>query len=103
MIPILREFEFNNDYIIERFLSFGDQKSQELAEAIKRLKNYQNRITDFLEYLPTQKDLLSILDKNKGALAIYDDLKFINPRLNGCTSYVYVSLPLMRNFGWADP
>ena len=52
VIPTSREFEFNDEYIIERFLSFGDKEFKRFADTMLVLKELRKEIRGVMDEFP---------------------------------------------------
>lgn len=44
VVPTSREFEFSDDYIIERFLSFGNEVFKKIADSLMILRDLKKEI-----------------------------------------------------------
>lgn len=102
VIPTSREFEFNDDYIIARFLSFGDQKYKKFADTMLTLKDLRKEIKSVINEFPKLENVIERFNSQKPMIVLYDDPANFSPDVRSASGSLFVSLPYMKRYGWTN-
>lgn len=103
VIPTSREFEFNDDYIIERFLSFGNEAYKKFADAMIVLKNLRKEIKSAIDEFPKFEKVIQRFNSEKPMIVWYDDPANFSPDIRNSPTSLLISLPYMKRYGWTNP